>query len=107
MIMEVGIGGAFCATNVYPPFDGQNGRISCISALGYDHMAILGNTIEEIAINKCGIFHPFTDHIFVQPQPFKPALKVVQKCAQIASTHPILTHPEYLPPGVKLGLSGE
>ena len=108
MVMEVGIGGAFCATNVYPPFEGgANGRISCISALGYDHTNILGSTIEQIAANKCGIIHPFTDHLFVQNQSIKAALPVITKSAAIASCHPIMCSGRDLPSGAKLGLCGE
>jgi dihydrofolate synthase/folylpolyglutamate synthase len=40
------------ATNVVTP------EISIITALGYDHMNILGNTIEEIAREKAGIIKP-------------------------------------------------
>jgi len=48
-IFEVGLGGAYDATNVFP-----NG-LSIITALGLDHQNILGNTIQEIAANKFGI----------------------------------------------------
>ena len=100
MIMEVGIGGKFCATNVYPPSYLPNGRISCITALGYDHMSILGDSIEEIATNKCGIIHPFTNLVFCQRQTIRAAQEVVQKFA------PRITDSSDLPPGAKLGLSG-
>ena len=48
-IFEVGLGGTYDATNVFP-----NG-LSIITALGMDHQNILGNTIQEIASNKFGI----------------------------------------------------
>ena len=105
--MEVGIGGAYCATNVYPPFDGgASGRISCISALGYDHTNLLGTTIEQITANKCGIIHPFTDHLFVQDQPIRASLPIIAKSAAVASCHPIMCSGRDLPPDAKLGLSG-
>lgn len=49
VLFEVGLGGTFDATNAIPH------ATSVITALGLDHTNILGNTIEEIAINKFGI----------------------------------------------------
>jgi len=48
-IFEVGLGGTWDATNVIPHAH------SIITSLGYDHMNILGKTLEEIALNKFGI----------------------------------------------------
>lgn len=48
-IFEVGLGGTWDATNVIPH------DYSIVTALGFDHMHILGKTLEEIAINKFGI----------------------------------------------------
>ena len=64
-------------------------------------MSILGDTIEEIATNKCGIIHPFTNLVFCQRQPIRAAQEVVQKFA------PQITDSSDLPPGAKLGLSGK
>lgn len=47
--METGLGGTYDCTNVV------NGMISVITDIGFDHMDILGSTIEEIAKNKAGI----------------------------------------------------
>ncbi|WEW55477.1 folylpolyglutamate synthase [Emydomyces testavorans] len=52
-IVEVGLGGRLDATNIL-----TNVLASIISKLGYDHQAILGNTIEEIATEKAGIIKP-------------------------------------------------
>lgn len=49
VIFEVGLGGTFDATNVFPNY------YSVITALGMDHQNILGNSIIEIARNKFGI----------------------------------------------------
>ena len=50
VVLEVGIGGLFDCTNVIKR------PIACaIAAIGYDHVKILGPTIEEIALNKAGI----------------------------------------------------
>lgn len=49
VILEVGIGGLLDSTNVITPI------LSIISNVSYDHMSLLGDTLEEIAINKLGI----------------------------------------------------
>lgn len=50
MVMETGIGGRFDSTNAL-----GTPLISVITKIGFDHMAILGNTLEEIAYEKAGI----------------------------------------------------
>ena len=50
MIMETGIGGRFDSTNAL-----GTPIVSVITKIGFDHMAILGNTLEEIAYEKAGI----------------------------------------------------
>lgn len=50
VVLEVGLGGRFDATNII-----KNPLCTVICAIGYDHMQYLGNTIEEIAFEKCGI----------------------------------------------------
>lgn len=50
-IYEVGVGGEYDSTNVF-----ERPTACGISALGIDHTIMLGNTIEEIAWNKAGIF---------------------------------------------------
>lgn len=48
-IIEVGLGGRLDSTNVLTPI------LSVITSISLDHTNILGNTIEEIAIEKVGI----------------------------------------------------
>lgn len=50
-ILEVGIGGEFDCTNIV-----DQPIVVGISSLGIDHTKLLGNTIEEIAWHKSGIF---------------------------------------------------
>lgn len=48
-IFEVGLGGRYDATNVLNP-------LACgITNISYDHMGVLGNTLEKIAFEKIGI----------------------------------------------------
>ncbi len=49
VILEVGLGGLFDATNAFPH------KFNIITKLGYDHVNILGPTLEDIARNKFGI----------------------------------------------------
>jgi len=49
-IMETGLGGKLDATNIIEP------EISIITSLDYDHMEYLGETLQQIAIEKAGIF---------------------------------------------------
>lgn len=48
-VIEVGLGGRLDSTNVLTPI------LSVITSISLDHMNILGNTIEEISIEKAGI----------------------------------------------------
>ena len=48
-ILEVGLGGRLDATNIVEPV------ISVITNIGYDHKEFLGNSLEEIALEKAGI----------------------------------------------------
>ena len=49
VVLEVGLGGRLDATNII-----ENPLVNVITSLSIDHSAILGNTIEEIAFEKCG-----------------------------------------------------
>lgn len=48
-VIEVGLGGRLDSTNVICPL------LSVITSISYDHMNILGNSLEEIAREKAGI----------------------------------------------------
>lgn len=48
-IVEVGLGGRLDSTNIIQP------EVSLITNIGHDHMDILGNTLEKIAMEKAGI----------------------------------------------------
>lgn len=48
-VVEVGLGGRLDATNVVVPI------VSVITSLSYDHMAVLGDTLAKIAVEKAGI----------------------------------------------------
>jgi dihydrofolate synthase / folylpolyglutamate synthase len=48
-VIEVGLGGRFDSTNIIIP------ELSVITNIGWDHMNILGDTLEKIAFEKAGI----------------------------------------------------
>ncbi len=50
IVLEVGLGGRFDATNVI-----KESLVSVITAISYDHMDKLGDTLEKIAFEKAGI----------------------------------------------------
>ena len=56
-VIEVGLGGKFCPTNVTVPL------LSVITKIGFDHMNYLGWTIESIASEKAGIIKKNSDAV--------------------------------------------
>ncbi len=62
LILEVGLGGRFDATNVV-----KNTVVSVISSISYDHMEYLGDTLEKIAFEKAGIIKE-NSKVVVYPQ---------------------------------------
>ncbi len=48
-VIETGLGGRFDSTNIITPL------LSVITNIGWDHMNILGNSLDKIAIEKAGI----------------------------------------------------
>ena len=61
-IIETGLGGRLDSTNIISP------EISIITNIGYDHMNLLGNTLEKIAIEKGGIIKEKTPVIIGRKQ---------------------------------------
>lgn len=51
-VIETGMGGLWDATNVVEPL------VSVIASIGYDHMDVLGPTLEDIGREKAGIMKP-------------------------------------------------
>lgn len=48
-VLEVGLGGRYDTVNIVTPL------VSILTPISYDHMAVLGNSLPEIAANKAGI----------------------------------------------------
>lgn len=51
-VIEVGLGGRLDSTNIITPL------VSVITNISFDHMALLGDTLEKIASEKAGIIKP-------------------------------------------------
>jgi dihydrofolate synthase/folylpolyglutamate synthase len=73
-VIEVGLGGRLDATNVVTP------RVSVITSLSMDHMAVLGDTLAKIAGEKAGIIKV---GVPVVSSPQKPdAIEVLERVAR-------------------------
>ncbi|MBC6989982.1 bifunctional folylpolyglutamate synthase/dihydrofolate synthase [Hymenobacter sp. BT491] len=76
-IVEVGLGGRLDSTNIITPL------VSLITNISFDHQALLGNTLPEIAAEKAGIIKPGVPAIVSQSQP--EVLSVFEKVAREAA----------------------
>ena len=74
-VIEVGLGGRLDATNIVMP------KVSVITSLSYDHMAVLGNTLAEIAREKAGIIKGGVP-VVSSPQK-EEALEVLERVAKM------------------------
>lgn len=74
MVLEVGIGGTWDATNV------ADATVSVVTPIGLDHTDILGETLAEIAAEKAGIIKP--DGFLVSAVQDPQAAQVLLEAAQ-------------------------
>jgi len=87
-VLEVGLGGRLDATNVVLP------SVTVITSLSYDHTALLGNTLAEIAGEKAGIIKPGIP-VVVSPQE-QEAIEVIKRIAAERSAPLIQMGKDYL-----------
>ncbi len=74
--LEVGLGGRFDATNVI-----LSPIVSVIVSISFDHVNILGDSLEKIAFEKCGIIKP-TRPVVTYPEQDEEVLAVImESCA--------------------------
>ena len=85
VVLEVGIGGTLDCTNIITPV------LSIITAIDYDHCAILGNTLAEIASHKAGIIKENVPCV-VSPYQSEEVLGVLR--ARAAEMHAPLIEPD-------------
>lgn len=72
--IEVGIGGKLDCTNIV------DSSISVITSISYDHMEILGNTIEEITVQKAGIIKE--NSLVVSAAQEKESINIIKKISK-------------------------
>lgn len=74
VVLETGMGGLLDCTNVIKP-----PLCSVITTIGLDHTAILGDTIEEITLQKCGIMK--SGSIAVTSAQESEAMRIIERIA--------------------------
>jgi dihydrofolate synthase/folylpolyglutamate synthase len=67
-LIETGLGGRLDSTNVVMPV------VAGVTSIGFDHTEYLGNTLEEIAAEKAGIFKPGSAAVIGETDPHVRAL---------------------------------
>jgi dihydrofolate synthase / folylpolyglutamate synthase len=92
VILEVGLGGTFDATNAFPH------HYSVITPIDFDHIHILGRTLPEIAQNKLGIIQFGNQVIYqkLQPEILQIAHKILEKTnstwVEVKASHVEIRH---------------
>ena len=74
-VIEVGLGGKLDATNVL------DAGVCVITSISMDHMAILGDTIQELATDKAGIIKPGST-VVVAPQSPEALAPILAACRE-------------------------
>ena len=87
-VLETGLGGRYDATNVVP-----GTLVAAITCIGLDHTAILGSTVEKIAMEKSGILKPGCIAVSYPAQPAR-AQRVVEAAAQRLGCELVTPDPE-------------
>lgn len=78
-VLEVGLGGAWDATNVV------QAATAVVLPVGLDHVPLLGTTLAEIATEKAGIIHPGATVVLAQQEP-EAAEVLLRRCAEVGAT---------------------
>lgn len=86
VVLETGLGGTYDSTNVIP-----KALVTVITAIDFDHMAQLGNTMEEIAMAKAGIIKENGTVVFYGENDI--AKKVIQRICREKNNR--LTIPDF------------
>ena len=90
VVLETGLGGKYDSTNAV-----GTPAVSVITKIGYDHMAILGNTLPEIAAEKAGIIKKGT-RLICESQDAE-VEEIIRKTAEDAEVSSIeIIKPEYI-----------
>lgn len=81
VVLETGLGGRLDATNTVP-----EPVLQIITAIDLDHTELLGNTVEEITAEKCGIMRENCTLLTSPGQNPKAVSVMINKCAEYNAT---------------------
>ena len=98
-VIEVGIGGRLDATNVILP------EVCVITNVDYDHMDLLGNTVEQIAFEKAGIIKPKVP-LVVGAMGDGPRAVILARAAELEASVRLLGHEYDARECVRIGYRG-
>ncbi|MGA4508442.1 bifunctional folylpolyglutamate synthase/dihydrofolate synthase [Propionibacteriaceae bacterium G1746] len=87
MVLEVGMGGRWDATNV------ADGQVAVITPIDLDHTHLLGETVAAIAAEKAGIIKPGATAVIAAQQP-EAATVLLARCAEVGAL-PVLEGPGF------------
>ena len=76
VVLECGLGGRLDATNVI-----DAPLVAALTNIGYDHTDVLGDTIEKITVEKCGILKRGTSCAVLAPQDYPAASEAFERAA--------------------------
>jgi dihydrofolate synthase/folylpolyglutamate synthase len=77
-VVEVGMGGAWDATNV------ADAKVAVVTPIAIDHVRFLGSTVEEIAAEKAGIIKPGSYGVIAQ-QPVAAAEVLLRRSVEVGA----------------------
>ena len=91
VVLETGLGGRFDATNIV-----ENKLACVITPLSLDHTKILGDTLEKIAAEKCGIFRAGCPVITCADQDERAMNVISEKAAELSCPVYVSENPSML-----------
>merc|ERR1719487_66249 len=98
-VLEVGVGGTYDSTNIVP-----QPITTGVTALGIDHIWVLGKTLPEIAHQKGGIYKPGVPALAIKQDDGLDVLEARAKELKASSFTVVPEHPQFK--DIKLGLAG-
>jgi dihydrofolate synthase/folylpolyglutamate synthase len=87
-VLEVGLGGRWDATSIVAP------QVAVVTGIDYDHTAILGKNLEQIAAEKAAVIREGSVPVLGPGTAAAPAVREVfrARCAEVAAT-PVMADP--------------
>ncbi len=98
-VIEAGLGGRLDATNVITP------RAAGVTSIGFDHTEYLGNTLEDIAREKAGIFKHGVPAVIGETEPTITTL-LAERAYAVGASDVVVVHDAMPPREVRVGPHG-